>query len=114
MTDVSTVKHTDSSNVTPTDNDYESFVDQLRVLDQDQYMIIAFGNDAFHELELSIGTQVTTKRESEPVSLRTFSATIADRPVDVYGVYHYTNPYDNSYIETLGRQLAYIGGVLAE
>lgn len=109
MTDLSLTEESDSSNVTPADIDYEGFADQLRLLDQDQYTIIAFGNDAFDALERGIDTQT-----EGPVSLRTFTATIADRPVRVYRVYHYAYRYGGDIIPKLRAQLAYIGEVLAD
>lgn len=110
MTDVSLVEEPDSNTVTVADSDYKDFADQLRVLDQDRYIIIAFGNDAFDAFEGSVDTQET----EGPVSLRTFTATIADRPVRVYRVYHYAYRYGGDIIPKLRAQLAYIGGVLAD
>lgn len=104
MTDVSGIKANDSDDVEVTNNDCERFAEQLRVLDQDQYTIIMFGVDAFQALRRSLNARV----EEGPVSLKSFSATIAERPVTVYRVYHYSYRYGGDYIPKLRAQLAYL------
>ena len=109
MTDLTTVVEPDSSNVSTENIEVEVFEEQLRALNQDEYTIIAFGNDAFNVLAdytNTTGADVT----DGPVSLRSFDATVADRPVRVYRVYHYSYQYGGDIIAKLRAQLAYLAG----
>lgn len=105
MTDLSPIEEPDAGNVTLTDSDYESFADQLCILDQAHYTIICFGNKVFDALADQTGADVT----DGPLSLRTFTATITDRSVRVYRVWHYSNwgAYQHK-IDELRTQLVYI------
>lgn len=110
MTDLSIVEESDSSNVTPADVDYESFADQLRLLDQDHYSVICFGNKAFDILRESVDAHAERGKDESPVSLRTFTASVADRPIHAYRVWHYSNHYNPGKYPELRAQLAYIAG----
>lgn len=109
MTDLTTIAEPDSSNVSMEDIEAEVFEEQLRVLDQDEYTIIAFGNDAFNALADYTSTTDADVTDG-PVSLRAFDATLANRPVRVYRVYHYSYQYGGDIIAKLRTQLAYLAG----
>ena len=106
MTDiVPDVVDRDSNQVSPENVDVERFIEQLRVLGNEEYDVIYFSRQAFETLQMYFA--------AEPMELRYelsgFDASTDEFTVSVYRVWHYSNYGANQdKVGKLKQQLRYL------
>lgn len=105
MTDLVDKINPDSSEVTVTDADAEALLSQLRLLDEDEYHVLCFGNKPFEGLCNFFDVTTTEK----PHEIRYGEISIGDRMVHLYRVWFYGlyGIYEDK-VDILEMQLQYL------